>query len=94
MNQDAAEKLSILLMQINAKLDESVAFVQDNDTEDSYIEFRTTIGKIMGHLYLDVEEKLWLQYPELRPEKMDGPYKVKESIFEPRFYTRPNKKEK
>ena len=92
MNKDAAEKLSILIMQINAKLDQSVAFVRDHDTENKFKEYRQVVGKIMGSLYLDIEEKLWQQYPELRPKQMDGPYEVPESIFEPGFYI--NSKEK
>jgi len=74
-------------MKINAKLDQSVAFVRDHDTNENFEEYRQVIGKIMGSLYLDVEEKLWHKYPELRPKQMDGPYKVEESIIEPRFYT-------
>ncbi|MDH4318641.1 MAG: hypothetical protein OEV64_09650 [Desulfobulbaceae bacterium] len=88
MDKEAAEKLSILLMQINAKLDQSIAFVRDNDTEENYHEYRQVVGKIMGSLYLDIEEKLWMQYPELRPKKMNGPYELPENIFEPIFYTR------
>ena len=33
MNRDSAEKLSILMMQLNAKIDESVAFVLDHDKD-------------------------------------------------------------
>lgn len=77
-------------MQINAKLDQSVAFVRDHDTEENFKEYRQVVGKIMGSLYLDIEEKLWQQYPELRPKQMDGPYEVSENIFEPRFYINKN----
>ncbi len=86
MDKEAAEKLSVLMMQINAMLDQSVAFVRDHDTDENFEEYRQVIGKIMGSLYLDVEEKIWHKHPELRPKQMDGPYEVDESIFEPRFY--------
>jgi hypothetical protein len=55
MDKEAAEKLSIMIMQINAKLDQSVAFVRDHDTEDNFKEYRQVVGKIMGSLYLDIE---------------------------------------
>ena len=86
MNKESAEKLSILIMQLNAKIDESVAFVRDHDKEGLFKDYHKIAGNIMGALYLDIEEKLWTKYPELRPKQMDGPYDVNPKIFEPRFY--------
>jgi hypothetical protein len=40
----------------------------------------------MGAVFLDIEEKLWAEHPELRPREMDGNYVVNPSNFEPRFY--------
>ena len=77
-------------MKINSKLDQSVAFVRDHDTNENFEEYRQVIGKIMGSLYLDVEDKLWRKYPELRPKQMDRAYEVNESIIEPRFYNYKN----
>lgn len=86
MDKASAEKLSVLIMQINAKLDESVAFVRDNAGEEEFGEYRKIVGRIMGSLYLDIEEKLWGEYPELRPKEMGGSYEVAKTLFEPRFY--------
>jgi len=86
MTKDDAEKLSILMMQINSMMNDSVAFVRDNDKDEIFDGYARTAGKIMGSLFLDIEEKLWNKYPELRPEQMDGDYKVDPKIFQPRFY--------
>jgi len=77
-------------MKINAKLDQSVAIVRDHDSNENFEEYRQVIGKIMASLLMDVEDKQWRKYPELRPKQMGGPYEVDESIIEPRFYNYKN----
>lgn len=86
MNKESAEKLSILIMQISSMMNDSVAFVRDNDSEDVFENYHKIAGNIMASLYLDIEEKLWTKYPELRPTAMDGSYEVDSKIYEPRFY--------
>ncbi len=86
MDIPTAEKLSLLLMRINASLDDSVAFVRDHCDVHDLNWWRREVGKVMGAIYLDIEEKLWTQHPELRPREMNGTYKVDPTIFEPRFY--------
>ncbi len=86
MDKESAEKLSILMMQISAKMDESVAFVKKHDTEGIFEDYQRIAGEVMGVIYLDIEEKLWHRYPDLRPKQMDGPYEVNPNIYEPRFY--------
>ena len=86
MDRDSAEKLSILMMQLNAKMDESIAFVLDHDTDGTFENYKLIAGKIMASFYLDIENKLWKKYPELLPEAMEGTYKIDPKIYEPRFY--------
>jgi hypothetical protein len=86
MDKESAEKLSILMMQISAKMNESVAFVRDHDTEGLFENYKRIAGEVMGVIYIDIEEKLWQKHPELRPRQMDGPYEVDPGIFQPRFY--------
>lgn len=86
MNKESAEKLSILIMQISSMMNDSVAFVRDNDSEGVFENYHKIAGNIMASLYLDIEEKLWTKYPELRPTTMDGSYEVDSKIYEPRFY--------
>ncbi|MCG7200223.1 hypothetical protein MD273_10860 [Marinobacter pelagius] len=86
MNKDDAEKLSILLMQVSGKLDQSVRFVMDHDSKENFEKYRQRIGKVMGELFLEVLQPLWKEHPELLPEDMEGPYKVDRAIYEPYFY--------
>jgi len=80
-------------MKINSKLDQSVAIVRDHDSNENFENYREVIGKIMASLLMDVEDKQWRKYPELRPKQMDGPYEVDESIIESRFYNYKNEQQ-
>jgi hypothetical protein len=86
MDIKVAEALSLLMMRINSNLDDSVALVRDKCSVEEFQWYRREVGKVMGALYLDIEEKLWAEHPELRPREMDGNYVVDPSKFEPRFY--------
>jgi hypothetical protein len=86
MNEEEAEQLSILLMQIVAKLDQSAAFVKDKDSKEEWDAYRQAVGRAMAEICLELEEPLWKRFPNLKPEYLDGPYKVSPEIYEPRFY--------
>ena len=86
MDIKVAEALSLLMMRINSNLNDSVAFVRDKCSAEDLHWYRREVGKVMGALCLDIEEKLWAQHPDLRPREMDGDYVVDYSNFEPRFY--------
>jgi len=81
-----AEKLSRLFLKIGADLNQSTAFVRDHDNEEEFLRYRQVVGQVMGALYLDAMEPLWKRFPELRPDDMDGPYKLSDDIYEPLFY--------
>lgn len=87
MNKDEAEKLSVLLLQLVAKLDESAAFVRDKDTKENWDKYRQAVGRAMGEICLEFEEPLWKRFPELKPEPLGGPYKIDPAIYQPTFYS-------
>jgi len=82
--------LSILICQLNAKLDESVAFVQAHDQAGLFAEYQKIAGKIMASFYFDIQRVLWEQYPDLKPVQMGGEYRLAASLFEPHFYRAPS----
>jgi hypothetical protein len=86
MDIEVAEALSLLMMRVNSQLDDSVALVRDRCSAEDLHWFRREVGKIMGALCLDIQERLWAEHPSLRPREMDGSYVVDPSNFEPRFY--------
>ena len=87
LDRDVSEKLSVFTIQISEKLNESIAFVHDHAPKESYESYRKVIATVISTLYLDIQERLWRDYPELRPVGMkNGTYEVDPKIFEPRFY--------
>lgn len=86
MDIKTAEALSLLMMRINASLDDSVAMVRDKGSLEELQWYRQEVGKIMAGLYLEIQEKLWAEHPSLRPRQMKGDYVVDPANFEPRFY--------
>lgn len=86
MNIEVAEKVAVLMLQINSKLNDSVAYVRDTCNKEEFEAYRKAAGKLMGAILIDVEEPIYKEHPSLRPDGLDGPYKVDPKIFEPRFY--------
>ena len=86
MTEEEAEKLSILLLKIVEKLDQSAAYVQDKDSNEEWNKYRDAVGKAMGEICLELEEPLWKRFPNLKPEQLGGTYKIPAEIYEPRFY--------
>ena len=86
MDFDVAEKISILMLQLNSKLDDSVAYVRDNCTQEELEVYRRAVGKIMGAILMDIEEPIFKEHPSLLPDGLGGPNKIDPNIFEPRFY--------
>lgn len=86
MNNEVAEKISILMMQINAQLNDSIALVRDNCTQEEFDSYRRGAAKVMAEILLKIVNPLYSENPALMPEALDGTYKVNPKIFEPRFY--------
>jgi len=90
MTEEDAEKLSILLLQIVAKLDQSASFVKSKNSKEHWDKYRRAVGRAMGEVCLELEEPLWVRFPTLKPEHLGGPYKIDPAIFEPKFYDSDN----
>jgi hypothetical protein len=86
MKLEVAEKLSVLMMRVVAQLDQSTAYVRDNCTRTEFEAYRKVAGQVMGTIYLDIEEKLWSEHPQLRPENLGGSYRVDDAVLGPPFY--------
>ena len=86
MKYDDAERLSLLYLQLVAKLDDAAAFVQERD-EDDWPDTRRRIGHAMSAIH-DLAAQLWERFPNLKPVPLGGPYAVDPVIHEPRFHRR------
>ena len=86
MSPDDAERLNVLLLQVQAKLSQSVGFIRDHDSTKSFESYQRVVAEILATVQLDIQERLWRDYPQLRPEFLNGHYKIDPKIYEPPFY--------
>lgn len=89
MDVSDAEKISILMMQINANIDQSIVMVKDKAPETEFIEYRQLAAQAMGRV-IDILNSLYVQHPDLKPEQIGGNYKVDPSVFKKTFYNGSN----
>lgn len=85
MNSADAEALSLLMLQLNARMNDSVWFVKEQGAPEEFAEYRLHAGKVMGSL-LDIVEALYARHPHLRPMELGGTYSVDPAIFGGRFH--------
>jgi hypothetical protein len=70
MKKEVAEEVVNLALECGEKLDSSLAFVRDNCSNDEFEAYKTSIGKIMGGLLLDIMNPIFREHPSLKPEKL------------------------
>jgi hypothetical protein len=85
MNSSDAEALSLLMLQVNSKINESVWFVKDKGTAEEFDSYRAQAAQVMAAL-LDVCNSIYERYPHLQPEELGGPYSIQKPILGDRFY--------
>lgn len=70
MTKDTARRVSELMIELGAKLDASVALVQQTESEEEFHQYRRTVGKLMGWMLLDVMNPIYAEYPDLTPPEL------------------------
>jgi hypothetical protein len=69
-NKDTATQISALMLEIGAKLDTSVALVQDTCEELEFNRYRRVVGELMGTMLLEVMNPLYQTHPDLKPARL------------------------
>lgn len=80
MDKELTEETSLLVMRVSSTLDKHLRKIMENSSKEDFEKMRSSIGFAMGYLYTDVLEPLWHQHPELRPEDMDGSYRIPQDV--------------
>jgi hypothetical protein len=62
MDKQIATELVAVMRECSDKLNGSVQRVKDTCTEEEFLEYRRTIGKIMGEMYFDVMRPIFEEY--------------------------------
>ena len=80
MKKRDAALLNIALLQISQQLKQVYKFVAEKDAEN-LDEFKKRFANVLGRHVMELELPLWDEFPELKPEEVDGPYKIDSSIY-------------
>jgi hypothetical protein len=67
MDRITAGQIDTVLANVVRQLDSSVALVQAKCDADEFQRYRRIIGKVMGEIFVEIQEPLYNKYPELTP---------------------------
>lgn len=70
MERNVAADVVQLMLEFGAKLDESVSDVMGVSNGDEYERYRSSVGKIMGLMLLDIMNPIFEEYPDLKPHQL------------------------
>ena len=71
MQLETARKISAIMLDISAKLDESVAIAQSECTDEELVAYRRAVGNVLGEVWDAVLKPLYEAHPTLRPPELD-----------------------
>lgn len=75
MQKDIAKQVTTIMLDCCRRLEESIDLVANGSRDDEHekkelMEYRSAIGKIMGHIFVDVLHPIYQRHPELEPEEL------------------------
>ncbi|HGT5175394.1 TPA: hypothetical protein ACM32Q_001907 [Escherichia coli] len=70
-DKTVAAEISALMLEIGAKLDNSVSLVQQTCDESELDTYRSAIGEIMGRMLINIMNPIYKQHPELKPKELN-----------------------
>ena len=69
-NKDTAREVERMMWQCSAILDDSIRRVMDTCPEEEFKAYRLVVARILGDIYLNVQQPIHLQYPDLEPHSL------------------------
>ena len=69
-DKEVASRVSDLMLELGAKLNESLVLVKERCTEQEFKAYRTVVGKLMGEMLLEVMNPLYVSHPDLKPKEL------------------------
>jgi hypothetical protein len=67
-NPDVAKIVSVLMLEINRKVDDSIRLVQQECSTDEFETYRLAAARVLAEVYLEVMIPLYRMNPSLKPE--------------------------
>jgi hypothetical protein len=67
MNYDTAKQVETILQHVHERLNDSIKVVMNSSDPDEFHRYRRQIGKIMGEIFLEIQQPLYAEHPDLTP---------------------------
>jgi hypothetical protein len=67
MDRATAEQVEVIMREVRERLNESIKLVMDHSSPDEFQLYRRQIGKVMGEIFLEIQQPLYNEYPDLTP---------------------------
>lgn len=67
-----AEKVSQLMINVTDDLNDSIAMVQSNCSRDEFVKYRLAVASVMGEIFMEVLQPLYLKHHSLKPPAFDA----------------------
>jgi hypothetical protein len=73
MDRPTAAQIESIMREVCERLNESIRLVKDSSTAIESQDYRRKIGKVMGDIFLEVQQPIYTAYPELTPVELRFP---------------------
>ena len=70
MDKAIAKRVSALMLEYGAKLDESISLVMAHCNEEEFKRYRQSVGHILGYMLLEIMNPLYDEHPDLKPPEL------------------------
>ena len=70
-NPVIAKQISELMLEVSAKIDQSIAMVQTNCSQEEFQEYRRAAGRVLGEALLEVLNPIYKKHSFLKPPGFD-----------------------
>ena len=69
-DKEVASEISKLMLALSAQLNGSLIRVQERCPASEFEAYRAVVGRLMGEMFLEVMQPIYLQHPELEPPEL------------------------
>lgn len=69
-NKDVAETISLLMLDIGSRIDESISLVKEHCSDTEFDMYRKAAGKVMGEMLISIMNPIYKEHPDLKPREL------------------------
>ena len=67
-DKDIALKISTLMVEIGANINDSISMVKNECSEFEFEAYKKAAGKVMGEMLLEIMNPIYKEHPDIKPK--------------------------